>query len=58
MDYFCAMLKIAHRINTVAQLREVPPEYGIELDLRYEGPELIMHHDPFTTGERFEDLLK
>lgn len=52
------MLKIAHRINTVQQLREVSPEYGIELDLRYEGEKLIMHHDPFVTGELFEDLLK
>ena len=52
------MLKIAHRINTVAQLKQVPQESGIELDLRYEGPNLILHHDPFTTGELFEDLLK
>ena len=52
------MLKIAHRINTIAQLKEVPEELGIELDLRYEGKEIILHHDPFVTGERFEDLLK
>jgi len=52
------MLKIAHRINTVAQLAQVPTEYGIELDIRAEGKELIMHHDAFQTGERFEDLLK
>lgn len=52
------MLKIAHRINSVEQLRQVPAEYGIELDLRYEGPNLILHHDPFVTGPLFEDLLK
>jgi hypothetical protein len=52
------MLKIAHRINTVRQLKEVPAEYGIELDIRYEGNELILQHDPFKTGEKFEDLLK
>jgi hypothetical protein len=52
------MLKIAHRINTIALLKQVPPEYGIELDLRYEGRNLILHHDPFVTGELFEDLLK
>ncbi len=52
------MIKIAHRINTVEQLSQVSPEYGIELDLRYEGENLIMHHDPFVTGELFEDLLK
>lgn len=52
------MLKIAHRINTIAQLQQVPSEYGIELDLRYEGQDLILHHDPFTTGEKFDDFLQ
>ena len=51
------MLKIAHRINTIAQLKEVPIEFGIELDLRYEGQDLILHHDPFVTGEKFDDFL-
>lgn len=51
------MLKIAHRINTIAQLAKVPREYGIELDLRYEGTDIILHHDPFVTGERFDDFL-
>lgn len=51
------MLKIAHRINTIAQLKDVPKDQGIELDLRYEGADLILHHDPFTTGEKFDDFL-
>ena len=25
---------IAHRINTLAELKELPKEYGVELDLR------------------------
>jgi len=52
------MLKIAHRINTVEQLKLVPTEYGIELDIRSEGDRLILHHDPFVTGEDFEHFLK
>lgn len=52
------MLKIAHRINTVAQLKEISPNFGIELDIRSEGNNLILHHDPFSKGELFEDLLK
>ncbi len=51
------MLKVAHRINTVEQLKAVPPVYGIELDIRYEGKELILHHDPFVTGEKLDDFL-
>lgn len=50
-------LYIAHRINTVEQLRQVPVEFGIEVDLRDRGERLILQHDPFTDGEDFEDFL-
>ncbi|MCC7083491.1 MAG: hypothetical protein IT427_00625 [Pirellulales bacterium] len=52
------MLLIAHRINTIAQLQQVPPHYGVELDLRDSGDRLILQHDPFSTGEDFEDYLR
>lgn len=52
------MLKIAHRINTIEQLRQTPVEYGVEMDLRPEGDAIIIHHDPFTQGENFEEWLK
>ena len=52
------MLYIRHRINTVKDLKTVSNDMGIELDIRYEGDKLILHHDPFVTGELFEDLLK
>jgi hypothetical protein len=52
------MLFIAHRINTVAQLQQVPPEYGVELDLRDSGERLILQHDPFKMGEDFEAYLQ
>lgn len=51
------MLYIAHRINTLAQLRQVPRHYGIEVDLRDRGQRLILQHDPFADGEDFERLL-
>ena len=31
---------------------------GIETDIRYEKDKLILNHDPFVTGEYFEDFLK
>jgi hypothetical protein len=52
------MLKIAHRINTIQQLKEIPIEFGVELDLRPDGDKIIIHHDPFAQGEDFEDWLK
>lgn len=52
------MQYIAHRINTREQLADVPTQYGVELDLRDRGEDLILQHDPFITGERFADYLQ
>lgn len=49
---------IAHRINTIDQLKKIPKEYGVELDLRDCNDRLILQHDPFREGEDFEDYLK
>lgn len=48
---------IAHRVNTVQELKELPLEYGVEIDLRDFGSDLILQHDPFKTGELFEEYL-
>ena len=50
---------IAHRINTLKELRELPTEYGVELDLRdsLDG-RIYIQHNPFESGEDFEDYLK
>ncbi len=52
------MLCIHHRINTIEALAAVPPAMGVELDIRSEGDHLILQHDPFQPGERFEDYLR
>lgn len=49
---------IAHRINTVEQLKSLPTEFGVELDLRDFGNELVLEHDPFTGGEKFSEYLR
>ena len=50
---------IAHRINTVEELRNLPREYGVELDLRDSLDERIyIQHNPFEPGEDFEEYLK
>lgn len=48
---------IAHRINTVAALADIPTEFGVELDLRDRGERLILQHDPFTDGEDAEPFF-
>lgn len=52
------MRLIAHRRNTIEQLIATPYEYGVEVDIRSEQGRLIIHHDPFASGEDFEEWLK
>ena len=51
-------LFICHRINKSCELDNVENDQGIELDLRDQGDKLILSHDPFNTGEEFEQFLK
>ena len=48
---------IIHRINTINGLMGVPKEYGTEIDIRAFGSNLILNHEPFQSGELFEDYL-
>jgi len=51
---------ICHRINTIEELKKIPKIFGIELDLRDKNnkKELMIQHDPYLSGEDFEDYLK
>ena len=50
---------IAHRINTIEELKRLPHEYGVELDLRDDlNGRIYIQHNPFEPGEDFEDYLK
>jgi len=44
---------IAHRKNTLADLQATPEKYGVEVDIRCRGSQLIIHHDAFVDGEDF-----
>lgn len=50
---------ICHRINTRKELKTIPVAYGVELDIR-DGLDgrIYLQHDPFETGEDFEEYLK
>lgn len=49
---------IAHRVNTIVELKNIPHDCGVEIDLRDSGKDLIISHEPFSEGELFEDYLK
>ena len=48
---------IIHRVNTLQDLKTIPTEYGTEIDIRAFGSNLILNHEPFQTGELFENFL-
>lgn len=54
-----SMEYIVHRVNRLNELKKLPGEYGVELDLRddYTG-KIYIQHNPFEEGEDFEDYLK
>jgi hypothetical protein len=48
---------VIHRVNSIADLKIVPEEYGCEIDIRTDGSRLILNHDPFLKGDSLADYL-
>jgi len=51
------MKLISHRRNTLAELDATPRQYGVEVDIRSNGEQLIIHHDPFAAGPSFDSWV-
>ncbi|MFC4722892.1 hypothetical protein ACFO5O_11205 [Geojedonia litorea] len=50
---------IAHRINTLKELKTLPKNFGVEIDLRDDiNGNIYISHDPFISGELFEPYLE
>ncbi len=52
------MILISHRVNTTEKLRKVDFQFGVEIDIRSNNNQLILHHDPFEKGELFKEWLE
>ena len=48
---------VIHRVNTIHELRAVPTEYGCEIDIRANGSDLILNHEPFVGGDKLHDYM-
>ena len=48
---------IIHRINKIKVLKTINPLFGVEIDIRTYGDDIILSHDPFKSGDKFEDYL-
>jgi hypothetical protein len=51
------VIVVAHRRNTLEELRATPRAHGVEIDLRSKGDDIIVQHDPFRDGEPLERWL-
>ena len=49
-------LTIIHRINTIEELKNIPKEYGIEIDVRGYGNKLLLNHDPIDPDKQYDEL--
>lgn len=49
---------ICHRINTITELKEIDPMFGVEIDLRDQDDRIILSHDPFSNGDTFQNYLE
>ena len=52
------MICVQHRANKIEDLISTESKYGVEIDLRNHGNDIILEHDPFiSNGVSFEDWL-
>ena len=49
---------IHHRRNTTALLASTEPAHGVEVDIRSQGTNLIIHHEPYAEGELFDEWFE
>ena len=49
---------IYHRRNSIELLNHSPKHYGVEVDIRSYGKDLIINHEPFEKGILFSDWIK
>lgn len=48
---------IIHRVNTMHLLSSIPNKFGCEVDIRSDGSNLVLNHDPMKGGELLSDFL-
>jgi hypothetical protein len=49
---------IHHRRNSIEDLEATDVKYGIEVDIRSNGNDLVVHHDPLCPGLLFKEWIK
>ena len=52
------MILISHRRNLIEDLKNTPREYGVEIDIRTRGEDIIINHDPYEKGVLLKEWLE
>lgn len=52
------MIVIKHRINTINRIKNLPTNFGAEVDIRSRNKRLIISHDPMRSGIYLEKWLE
>lgn len=48
---------IIHRVNKIKKLKELPLNFGCEVDIRAFNDILILNHEPYSNGDSLENFL-
>ena len=51
------MIPIIHRVNKSEDLISLPSDFGIEIDIRSDGQNLVLGHDPKQYTENLESYI-
>ena len=51
------MIICCHRINTIRELKNIPQNYGVEIDINIFGKKLCLSHDPGVKGELLDTFF-
>ena len=48
---------IVHRINKIKELKKIPINFGVEIDIRSHKSKLILNHEPYKSGDSLDIFL-
>ena len=48
---------IVHRINKIKELKKIPTNFGVEIDIRSHKSKLILNHEPYKSGDSLDIFL-
>ncbi|MDP1729340.1 MAG: hypothetical protein Q8L27_04010 [archaeon] len=47
---------VIHRVNLSSELKKIPREFGVEIDVRGYGNQMLLNHDPLNPNLKYESL--